>query len=301
MNLSPEQEAACERLRIGWTEEEVAWLREMYPTHGRKFCADKLGRPVAQIRSKAARLGLRIDHTSSFCQEWQSRAAQSKVGRLRPEQAEVMRQNHRDGKLLKTPEQKAAIGRRTKNRIQEQGHPRGMLGKKHTEAMRAQAAITSKERWESLSEEEKHAILLKSQQTRVANGTPIRPHGSWKAGWRTVGGQTAYFRSRWEANYARFLEWQKDRGDILSWEHEPKTFWFEDVKRGTVSYLPDFSVATKDGKIEYHEVKGWMDARSKTKIARMRKYYPEVKLVVVDAKSYRKLAALVRLTIAGWE
>src|SRR5687768_3513242 len=98
--------------------------------------------------------------------------------------------------------------------------------------------------------------------------------GESSASWRVIGGIRKYFRSRWEANYARYLEWLKTNGEIVSWTHEPKTFWFEKIKRGTRSYLPDFCVIEKNGKEVYYEVKGYMDSKSKTKIKRMAKYYP---------------------------
>jgi len=124
---------------------------------------------------------------------------------------------------------------------------------------------------------------------------------SWKSGWREIGGKRNYYRSRWEANYARYLEWLRELGQILEWEHEPETFWFEGVKRGTVSYLPDFRVTETNGKIVYHEVKGWMDPKSKTKLRRMKKYHPDVSLILIDSKAYRKLAKQVDGIIYGWE
>jgi hypothetical protein len=112
---------------------------------------------------------------------------------------------------------------------------------------------------------------------------------SWKAQWATVGGQRLFARSSWEVNYARFLEFRKQQQEITSWKHEPKTFWFEKVLRGCVSYKPDFEVHLPNGKIEYHEVKGWMDVRSKTVLNRMRIYHPEVTIVLVDAKRYKAI------------
>ena len=73
------------------------------------------------------------------------------------------------------------------------------------------------------------------------------------------------------------------------------------MKRGCVSYLPDFKVTYPDGAIEYHEIKGWMDDRSKTKIKRMAKYHPDVKLIVIDSKSYKRIASLMKSTVPGWE
>ncbi len=128
-----------------------------------------------------------------------------------------------------------------------------------------------------------------------------RTNVPWKAAWREIGDKRIYARSKWEANYARYLEFLKKNGNIIEWEHEPETFWFEKIKRGVRSYLPDFMVTELDGSIVYHEVKGWMDARSKTKINRMKKYYPRVALRVIEAKSYTALAKQLSGLINDWE
>jgi len=124
----------------------------------------------------------------------------------------------------------------------------------------------------------------------------------WRGGWREIGGYRKYYRSRWEANYARYLEYLRERGEVVSWAHEPTTFWFEGIKRGVTNYLPDFHV-TYPGERgeEYHEVKGWMDAKSATKIKRMAKYHPNVKLVVVDKKIYTALEREFSKILQGWE
>lgn len=122
-----------------------------------------------------------------------------------------------------------------------------------------------------------------------------------KQGWREIGGYRKYYRSRWEANYARYLEWLKQLGEIKEWLHEPETFWFENIKRGVRSYLPDFKVTNNNGDIEYHEVKGWMDDRSKTKLKRMKKYYPHIKMVLIQAKQYKEIGKKVSIMISGWE
>jgi hypothetical protein len=98
-----------------------------------------------------------------------------------------------------------------------------------------------------------------------------------------------YFRSKWEANYALYLDFLVKHGEILSWEYEAKVFVFEQIKFGTRSYRPDFQITNNNGSIEYHEIKGYMDARSKTKLKRMAKYYPETKLILVDRKPYQEI------------
>lgn len=108
-----------------------------------------------------------------------------------------------------------------------------------------------------------------------------------------------YVRSKWEANYARYLNWLKSLGEIEDWEFEPDTFEFP-VKRGTRFYTPDFKVWTRRG-IEYHEVKGYMDRKSRTQLKRMAKYYPEARVLVIDKDSYYAIAQGVKRLVVGWE
>lgn len=283
-----------------WTKGDVTFLRSFYPEHGKTATAREMGRSEASIRAKTSKLGITQNRSSPFFQEWQQKAADGKKGKKRPAQADVMKRLHQEGKLKKTPEQKRMVGVRIKRWLKDHEHPKGMAGKKHSEETLGILGTKSQERWASFSTTKKRAITLKQQMTKTANNVPIRARGSWKAGWREVGGRRIFFRSRWEANYGRYLEWLKSLKQIKEWEHEPETFWF-DVKRGCVSYLPDFRVTNNSGSVEYHEVKGWMDARSKTKIKRMAKYHPTVKLIVIDAKAYKSLNKDVAKVVEEWE
>lgn len=110
-----------------------------------------------------------------------------------------------------------------------------------------------------------------------------------------------YFRSGWEANYARYLNWLVSIGEIQSWQYEADTFEFTRIKRGSKFYTPDFKIVEKDGSVVYHEIKGWMDAVSKTKLSRMAKYHPEIKLIVIDRDQYVGMARQLRKLIANWE
>lgn len=122
-----------------------------------------------------------------------------------------------------------------------------------------------------------------------------------KKGWLEIGDKHHYFKSSWERNYARFLEWQKSKGMLLDWEYEPDTFWFEKIKRGCRSYLPDFKITWMDGTHEYHEIKGWLDAKSNTKLKRMALYYPAVRVTLINKKCYKNLEALVSRMVPDWE
>lgn len=109
-----------------------------------------------------------------------------------------------------------------------------------------------------------------------------------------------YVRSSWEANYARYLIWLQSLNEITSWEYEPETFEFP-VKRGSKFYTPDFKITNLDGTIEYHEVKGWMDKTSATKIKRMGVHYPKLKLIVIDSDSYKAIAKNAKNLVPNWE
>lgn len=120
------------------------------------------------------------------------------------------------------------------------------------------------------------------------------------ADWRQIGDKRIYARSLWEANFARYLQWQKEREEIVDWEHEPKTFWFTKILRGVNSYKPDFLITTKEGHY-WVEVKGYYDTKSMTKIRRMRKFFPEEKLVLIDANWFEKNNNIMRGIIPLWE
>jgi hypothetical protein len=130
----------------------------------------------------------------------------------------------------------------------------------------------------------------------------MRPKYSRCRGGKRADLDGRYFRSSWEANYARYLNWLKKSGKVASWEFEPKTFIFEAIQRGTRAYTPDFRVVLPDGQVEWHEVKGWMDDKSKTRLARMAKYYPEEKIVLRDSKFFRWLnGSVLPKVIPNWE
>jgi hypothetical protein len=106
--------------------------------------------------------------------------------------------------------------------------------------------------------------------------------------WAIVGDkQPIYFRSSWEFYYSLFLEKLRQENKILDWKHEPKCFWFEGIKRGVRSYLPDFCITHIDGSEEWSEVKGFLDSKSQTKMKRMAKYYPDVNIRLVGSEWFK--------------
>lgn len=135
--------------------------------------------------------------------------------------------------------------------------------------------------------------LSRARLQALQEGRLSRTYSTVVKGWYEASNGKRYFlKSGWETKYADYLEMLLKSGAISSWEYEPDTFWFEKIKRGVRSYTPDFKISHKDGTVEYHEVKGWMDKKSQTKLKRMRIYHPDV-TVVVMAKQELKAIGLI--------
>ena len=55
-------------------------------------------------------------------------------------------------------------------------------------------------------------------------------------------------------------------------------------------HLPDFKIWNrKDSEPYFIEIKGYMDQVSRTKLKRMKKYYPEIRVDLVQAKQYYEI------------
>jgi hypothetical protein len=107
--------------------------------------------------------------------------------------------------------------------------------------------------------------------------------------WAIIGDkEPIFFRSSWEYYYAIFLQKLKQEKKIIDWVHEPKTFWFPEIKRGVRSYLPDFCIKHLNGSEEWSEVKGFYDSKSITKMKRMAKYYPQIKIRLVGSDWFKQ-------------
>jgi hypothetical protein len=104
----------------------------------------------------------------------------------------------------------------------------------------------------------------------VRKPSPKRAQGGKRAD-IVVNGKPLFVRSAWEANICRWLTHQG-----YPWAYEPTVFSFLEhgVKRGTVSYCPDFRVTTSDGDL-WLEVKGYLDQRGRAALNRFKKYYPQ--------------------------
>ena len=101
--------------------------------------------------------------------------------------------------------------------------------------------------------------------------------------------ENIYNRSSWEANYERYLNFLD-----IGWEYEKQAFEFP-IKRGTRFYTPDYWLG---GEEKWVEVKGRLDSKSKTKLRRFKKYFPDefakLFVVTIDIYGQSKTARSVR-------
>lgn len=123
----------------------------------------------------------------------------------------------------------------------------------------------------------------------VIGGKPTSPKASrGKAGIRNDISDKIYFYSRWEANFARLLNYLK-----VKWEYEPKTF-----DLGSQNYTPDFYLTDIDS---YVEVKNFLWKCSKIRDDKFRKLYPNIKLQLLLKDDYMKLEKTYSRLIKNWE
>lgn len=272
--------------KLSWTEEEEAILIDAYTGAGEGGCvslaelAKTLCRDKANVCRKAKSLGLPMN-----------------AGRRR---VSAYKRKPSNRKFETDEELRAFRSKLISDRHKRHGHH--MKGKRHSAEALRKMSFASKERWAGMSDEDKMEFSDRAYKAALQAGklgSPKVRRGSWKAQWREVGGKRNFYRSEWEANYACYLQFLKERGEIQDWEHEPETFWFESIRRGTRSYKPDFRVWEKNGASNLHEVKGWMDQRSRTTLSRMAKYYPEEQIILITQKEYSSIS-LMRSLIPGW-
>lgn len=320
-----------------WSPEEDALVRELYPRATRIQIANMLGRTEGSVRSRCMTLGLNTKHPAHWTEaeeqlllQWYASHANQPLrldelartlGRLQSnicrkaralglsDQRRKSVERRKDAaKYTSDEERKAGMSAAISQHWAEHGHPRGALGMKHSEQSRLAIAAGGRARWadpnsghhgEARQQQRSDAMLQRIAEGKMPRGEEVYS--------RTASGRRAdldnrYFRSSWEANYARYLNFLLRQGQIASWDYECKTFWFEQIKRGTRSYTPDFYVVFPDGHHEWHEVKGWMDQASRTRLDRMALYYPGEIVHVIGADWFRQANRCgLSGAIANWE
>jgi len=99
-----------------------------------------------------------------------------------------------------------------------------------------------------------------------------------------------FFRSTWEANFARILNYLK-----IKWEYESKKCRFD---LGESIYICDFYLPEIN---RYIEVKGYLNDGSYLKLKTFHAMYSDIKISILDKSSYKLLTLLFKDKILGWE
>lgn len=119
---------------------------------------------------------------------------------------------------------------------------------------------------------------LDNKKTKSKKALPGNKHRSNIGKRKDLNNQ--FFRSSWEANLYRYLKHTIGKSALIEYEPTDFTFWQFGIKKGTVSYTPDFKITYVDESgnktYEWIEVKGgFLKSQDKTKIRRFQKYYPD--------------------------
>ena len=213
----------------------------------------------------ADRDAIRTFYTTTPDRDWDLSKLATTMGRSRQVICREAKSLGLTRKGRRSESHQQALNKSLEGKWSRAPHPKGMAGKSHTLETREVVGAASRLNWatwktfgtgpmaaEHLEAQSKRQSLAMSK--RDGSTTYTRSKG----GRREDLGET-YFRSSWEANYARYLNLLIKLGAITAWEYEPLTFWFDGVRRGTNSYRPDFRIHHKnDDRPEYIEIKGWV-------------------------------------------
>ena len=262
--------------RKEYTQEEIRFLKENINKMTYDDLAIILGRDKCNVCRKCRQVGIKKDimcHTK-------------------------LKEVKQKYKFTKEDHKKAILV--NKEKFKNGLHPKGYLGHKHSEETRKKLSACAKKGWDMMNKQKLSEWKKRQRETRIKNNTlnPIKIKENAYS--RAKGGKRAdlnsqYFRSAWEANIARYYNYLG-----IKWEYEPKTFVFANIKRGSVSYTPDFYLINED---KWIEVKGWFDGKSKTKLKRFKQQYHKEykKLILITEKEYNEIKKKVSPFIKNWE
>ena len=147
---------------------------------------------------------------------------------------------------------------------------------KRTEEHKRIVSVAFKKKWKDpIYRAKMKRVTSKRMRLEWANGLhKPTSNGIWKRGrYRGI-----WLRSSWELSFAKYLDREK-----INWKYEPKRFKL----RSGRTYCPDFFLPKYD---KYIEIKGWWTKAAKRKFKQFRSQYPEIKIEVLEAKTWEKQA-----------
>lgn len=96
------------------------------------------------------------------------------------------------------------------------------------------------------------------------------------------------FYSRWEANFARILNLLN-----IKWQFQPRTFDLGSQKYTPDFYLPEYNI--------FIEIKNFLSDFSIERDQKFRKFYPDIKLLLITKEEYLDLQSNFAPLIKNWE
>ena len=266
----------------------------------KKFPNSLLSSPLMlENRSKSLKGKKRTAETKrklseSIKKSWQKNPNQGRTGRSLCEESR---------KLLSKKMTGHEVSVETRKKISETGIGREPWNKgltKEEDSRLLSVSIKISEWNKEFMTEDKKAQISATLKKKYANGMKI-PHA--KSGFRKD--LNMYFRSTWEANYARLLIFQSQ--DVV---YENTVFSLLDTDGSILStYTPDFKI----GYNEFTEVKGHADSstewkceckrciRDKNKMHLMSIQYPDINVYILGKKEYKEIAKCFARKIPNWE
>jgi hypothetical protein len=94
----------------------------------------------------------------------------------------------------------------------------------------------------------------------------------------TIGGIEYTFDSQLERDWAKYLQFLKEHGEIRRWEYHPCkfSFWEMGYRNKPYEYTPDFLVYENDGTKIYQETKGYMEKKDISRFRRANKHFDAI-------------------------
>ena len=200
-------------------------------------------------------------------------------------------------------EQKEQKSQIAKDRIAKYGHPKGMLGKKHSVAFRDKMSKRMIQLWqehpEKLMTEYRKKVISDNMTMMQKEGLLNRDSRCYNTK-LIINDYTYNLKSNWEFNIALYLEYLKSLNLIDKWSYESKRFTFDINEFGIRSYTPDFFIS-KNGVNRIIELKGWYDERSKNKQMLMSRFYPNVVVELWNEDMYHFIEKEYKHKIDKWD
>lgn len=251
------QQLGLNNFRIPWTEDEKRIIINYFLDHhdtsiDMDYLCSLTGRSKAAIHSFAFKNGLTNKH----------RSLSEEANRKRVDSIKNNFYTTEYYQNIWLPKQKEIL-------LSYAGKTSGFSGKHHTEETKEKMSISHIEFFDNMTD------LEKQEWGKKKNGSRYRAYIREDL--------NKYFRSSWEANFARIL----NHLDI-EWVYEPKRYYFKNKINKVSSYLPDFYLPQFDIWIE---IKGWMNEKSRIKLELFEEEYPEEykKLILIEKDQYEFL------------